>query len=430
MESYLEFKFLNENVKIYNSLMESLATAKKAFVQTRKITQNEFKEIVEIDPSKTKKYLNQLCLFYIQGAKIEELQELITIYDTLLNKRLIKNTDINSFKTFDDFKQTVDLNKDKQLKTSQKEQTKIKDAEIILDNDDFLIVSPNSHSASCIYGAGTKWCISRKESRWWNEYAEKFIKHYFIINKKLSPKNRFYKITVSVYQTGDKEVFDAQDKRIDFKEVIQLGIDENIFKPMILNLEKILEKWVIGKYEIINGEYNVNGDVTVINWKGDQLPIQFKKVTGNFNCINNGLKTLKGVPEEVGRDFWCVNNQLTSLEGSPKEVGGGFYCNYNKLTSLKGNLEKVGRSFQCSYNQLTSLEGSPKEISGDFKCDNNKLTSLEGGPKEVGGTFDCSNNKLTSLEGSPKEVGGDFKCSGNAKEFTDDEIKKYVKFKN
>ena len=86
--------------------------------------------------------------------------------------------------------------------------------------------------------------------------------------------------------------------------------------------------------------------------------------------------------------------------------------------------KKITVSFDCNNNALVSLSGLPKEIGGYFTCKHNLLTSLKGCPERIEGNFLCDNNKLTSLEGIPKEVGGSFSCTGNKKEFTEEEIRK------
>ena len=109
-----------------------------------------------------------------------------------------------------------------------------------------------------------------------------------------------------------------------------------------------------GKYELVDGLYNVEGHV-LYNTTFEKLPFKFGKVTGIFDCA------------------------------------------YNKLTSLEGCLTWVGGHFSCSLNKLTSLEGGPKWVGGNFSCSHNRLTTLEGGPKWVGGVFFCDeelhNNK-------------------------------------
>jgi hypothetical protein len=63
------------------------------------------------------------------------------------------------------------------------------------------------------------------------------------------------------------------------------------------------------KYNIRN--YVVNEDGTV-------------DVDGNVHLDNRGLTELPLKFRKVSGDFYCHINQLTSLEGSPREVGGDF----------------------------------------------------------------------------------------------------------
>jgi len=137
-------------------------------------------------------------------------------------------------------------------------------------------------------------------------------------------------------------------------------------------------------------------------------------VEGGFDCEAQGLSDFKGVRfGRVKGYFDCRENQLTSLEGVPQEVGEEFDCSDNQLTSLEGAPQIVRGYFDCSSNGLTSLKGGPQSVGKDFNCSGNQLTSLKGGPQSVGKDFDCSGNSLTSLEGSPQTVGGYLYCSGN-----------------
>jgi hypothetical protein len=100
--------------------------------------------------------------------------------------------------------------------------------------------------------------------------------------------------------------------------------------------------------------------------------IRFGKVSGNFLCDDNQLRTLDGAPGEVGRDFSCFGNQLRTLEGSPRKVDGGFYCYENPLISLEGAPEVIegqiyfkntwfGYNLQSFLNKIDHIK--PDEIS-------------------------------------------------------------------
>jgi len=157
----------------------------------------------------------------------------------------------------------------------------------------------------------------------------------------------------------------------------------------------------------VHGSVNLNGKLNA-----KQLPVKFKVVNGYFDISDNGLETLDGCPEKVGKDFNCSKNELDSLLGAPSKVGD-FDCSSNKLTSLSYCPKEVIGFFNCSNNQITSIKGSPRTIKGYYKCNDNKIESLKGGPKYIDAYFDCANNYIKELHGGPLTVGQDYVCNGN-----------------
>ena len=100
---------------------------------------------------------------------------------------------------------------------------------------------------------------------------------------------------------------------------------------------------------------------------------------------------------------WSVNSE------GLVDIKGGFYCYRQGLEDFLGiRFGKVSGDFYCWGNQLRTLEGSPREVSGSFYCFGNQLRTLEGSPRKVGGFFYCSHNPLISLEGAPDVIGGRF----------------------
>ena len=130
-----------------------------------------------------------------------------------------------------------------------------------------------------------------------------------------------------------------------------------------------------------SGTWSVNSkglvDVEGSFWSQNQgledfLGIRFGKVSGDFYCGGNQLRTLDGAPNEVGGNFWCGGNQLRTLEGSPRVVGVGFYCSRNPLISLEGSPEVIkghfifnntyfGYNLQSFLNEIDYIK--PSEIS-------------------------------------------------------------------
>lgn len=110
------------------------------------------------------------------------------------------------------------------------------------------------------------------------------------------------------------------------------------------------------------------------------LPINFRKVNGNFTCKNLGLTTLKGCPIEVIGDFNFSENKITSLEFMPKHVRGVLRGCDNKITEVN-----------CLPEKILSLDLANNKIK-EFNLKNHKFPYLE--------IVDLSYNNLNTLNQS------------------------------
>ena len=177
-----------------------------------------------------------------------------------------------------------------------------------------------------------------------------------------------------------------------FKQFLAEAASSNGFPKSIEEVEAALEeiKGRIGKYKINSDlTVDVNGNVNLSEFKGQQFPVRFRSVSGDFDC--RGSKTLK------------------SLEGSPKHVGGNFNC------------------LECN---LPSLVGGPETVVGDYVCSGNKLKTPKGAARVVGGNFHGEENEFVSLEGGPKTVGRGYYIADQKKEeFVEDDVKEFTNVK-
>ena len=100
----------------------------------------------------------------------------------------------------------------------------------------------------------------------------------------------------------------------------------------------------------INDDLSVDVDDNVILYlvKMKELPVQFGYVKGDFILGENGLETLKGVPESVGGDFICGGNNIRDLDYFPKNIDARIILTNNKLTSYTSPLETANNIIWCS----------------------------------------------------------------------------------
>ena len=153
------------------------------------------------------------------------------------------------------------------------------------------------------------------------------------------------------------------------------------------SIDEICKEYEITNYTINDdGSIDVDDDVDLEDQSLNDIPLNFRNVSGDFS---------------IG------GNLLSNLEGCPSYVGGNFDCRYNNLTTLKGGPSYMVGNFDCEHNYLVNLEGCPQHIVGNFDCKNNKISSLEYSPNYIGGNFECYENNIKSLQGLITNINGD-----------------------
>ena len=182
-------KIKNSKLLIENKhfILENVKQAKQ-YVSSNKLTQDELKTLINIDPTPTRKFVGWMAKQWInkQVTDIDELKNTIEEFNTFLEKGKTKTKDIYQIKTFKTLKDEVDsINK-------TGESISVKDLEsdydTIIDNSDLLIMSPHTHEASrklgLSYFAFRDCEGGGKDSSWCTTYKapDHFNGYYYINN--------------------------------------------------------------------------------------------------------------------------------------------------------------------------------------------------------------------------------------------------------
>ena len=137
-------KLLTENKKY---IIENVSQA-KTYVGQGKLSEDELKQLIEIDPTPTRKYVGWMAKQWISKTvtDIDDLRNTIEEYNTFLTKGKAKTKDINQFKSFEDLKKEVDkINQSGEALSTKDLES---DYETVIDNSDLLIMTPHTHEAS------------------------------------------------------------------------------------------------------------------------------------------------------------------------------------------------------------------------------------------------------------------------------------------
>ena len=188
-------------------------------------------------------------------------------YHKLAERNLIDNN-INNFKDLGDWQNAV-YRAERELKQREKMAAIEKDAkagsEVIDDDEDYMIVRPNTEEGSCYYGQGTKWCISATTSKnYFDQFAGEGKAFYFVLFKHLHPQDPMKKMAL-VYasdqgSTDPEEVFDAPDDEVGedgLREAVRKNIMMKGFARGQKNTKKFLKTFRGEDYIKAEEQFNI-----------------------------------------------------------------------------------------------------------------------------------------------------------------------------
>ena len=138
--------------------------------------------------------------------------ELLTNFVDYNERKLINQSDVTTYKSFDEMENQVSLAELKLVSKELQAQT-----EVLYDSDEWLVLKPLSFDASLKYGASTKWCTAmRNDPEYFSRYSRRGIVIY-CINRSTGDKVAAFKNLNTDYEY-ETSFWDVKDIRIDSME--------------------------------------------------------------------------------------------------------------------------------------------------------------------------------------------------------------------
>lgn len=270
------------------------------------------------DPSGNNKYLEWMFKNWAGLGKNRDYSPLDTeVVDVIelfhKNIQRIKNKDINSY-SFLKLKETVKEAEEKRKMSELKKEAK-KQKTVIYDDDRWLVVSPHSWKASCYYGAGTKWCVTSKDtSTHWNNYSKNST-FFYIIDKTKTKKNKYYKVAYrQLKREGKFELWDAED--MEFSSNILGSFGRDWFDGLPEELKNKALIYHKEKYPKIEN---------VPEWVEDDYPAQALVNHLSTTDISETDRDHYGLTVyEVDGENWC-----SAMESDVEDAVYEYFSNYS-----------------------------------------------------------------------------------------------------
>jgi len=249
-----------------------------------KFTNDELKSIFLLsrDLASNHKYLmflgNSLKSGSIDINKTKEVIENFIRYQKVLPVK-----DIYLYDEISDIQDAIDAHENK-VRRDVKE---LDGAKQIYEDERFVVVTPETHDASCYYGAGTKWCTASKQGSSHFDTYNRDGKLFYIIDKTAKSQDRFYKVALLQKYHGEQTFFDAPD---------------NVFS----------KKWILGtpEWEKINSkiqEYlkdNFSRELKIFKDK-ESARMEMNRIRAQQQMQRNARR-LRDAQDRKDNDVWSL----------------------------------------------------------------------------------------------------------------------------
>jgi hypothetical protein len=343
--------------------------------------------------------------------------------------------DINQYKTFAELYSAI-----QEYETRIRRTVKSVDgADIVFENDQFTVVAPLTTSASCYYGAGTKWCTaSSADNTHFNNYM-KDGKLFYILDKTKPTSDRFYKVALLKKFDGDESYFDAPDQK--FTSGWIMGTNE------LSRIKQYIDLYIREKY---SKELEIWGDK-------EKAAIERKRLQRiEQQRIENDL--INEANERRANDEWSMDNLSEGDTGSCAHALFNFLIsegtiesktpeNLERLQQVKQQLEVLQTRLDNEENanedtdlvsEIEVLEDEITELEklkdvydmlpiGDYVLKEFTTTDFQGRWK-VGDTSDTEREAIRYVKDMLSDVGYDgFNPSFLMQYFDDDSFKNYLR---
>ena len=157
----------------------------------------------------------------------QEVIDAVEIFDKIRNV-----LDIKSLYEYESTDQLFDVLRAAQTRQRREVRSR-EDTNKVFENDQFVVMVPDTKEASCYYGSGTKWCTAQSDSSHHFDNYKKSGELYYIIDKTKPTSDPTYKVALNKKLTGEEDFWDAIDKMITDTNVIDSIVHDELLMGSI-----------------------------------------------------------------------------------------------------------------------------------------------------------------------------------------------------
>ena len=254
-------------------------------------------------------------------------------FASFIDRKLIENTDVTTYSTWDEIEQAVSLVEMKLIDKALEKQIKK-----VYEDDEWLSLRPLSLEASMKYGANTKWCTTTESGQYYARYSSRGILIYNI-NKKTGYKVACFK---NLDQAYDNEFswWDVTDRKIEALDseapAVVLEAIRNEIKTTTVANQMLMTKAESDKLQLYkDGNYRPGKYNDGVNTSNDRMYI----TGGIIEHVQSSGTTLTWPPTTGTNTTYTYNPQTFTINSSTTTGIGLGTSNPTTQLSVTGDLE-------------------------------------------------------------------------------------------
>jgi FtsZ-binding cell division protein ZapB len=317
--------------------------------------------------------------------KIKEIGDNLDHFMRNPSKYEIK--DINQFKSGREFEDAVEIAKQKLSRKEQKETGVDK----VFENEEFILLMPKTHKASCRYGSNTRWCVTMRGH---SGYFENYFGQgpiFFLIDKRRTPSSYspsymreapdYWKVAIhyrpfrgGLYGDGttalnyarslSKEEFldgaNIGNARIDYWNVQDANVKENVVKkylggpgrgqtqrseailtPLKAAMEGYTKKVMGDYYDSLENNSDLLDELKELKEKINKLNNESDSLYYKRNRLSDVLDRLRYFDDRLNPEGGEDDDYIEWVS-EQRSKGGEFYDKLNeKLNTIQDEIEEL-----------------------------------------------------------------------------------------
>lgn len=216
-------------MKFFDILLENRVDDFKS-KYARKFSEEQLKRIVDNVPQKFLDWVGKNMDAINFNTRLEEVSRYLKEFDKISSN--LPKTDINSYQSIQELWDALEAN----AKKPRRDYRKVEGGNVVHEDDRFFIVNPQTHSASCYYGKGTKWCTAADSDYQFKQYNQDG-KLFYILDKTKSTSDPNYKIALLKKFDGEEIFYDAQDQPF---RSFDLLAGEDLFPKLMSSIKEYM----------------------------------------------------------------------------------------------------------------------------------------------------------------------------------------------